>query len=281
MILIPLLALLNAARGSGTLPRWLFFLACFTAALTQGLWEAVVIAAGIALYFMAGWHFDAITGAYTLEPGVKVRWINWVCLKLIPAGGNSGWVTRRNMARGTLWLSLRGLHLYPAFIGLACLHGPHALLLGLGCLLQGPIYFASGRLFTTDAGRKAEVGVVRLRGAIAVVSLSVAMYVAAAACHLVALLVGFAVLWRFGKKFRHYRGAVNEFRYLTVALSTLGNVFLGGALTYYLWGSLNTYLEPQVEFVFAAGHLATAVTPIIWHGLTYCEMLKEEGCGTD
>ena len=161
MILAPLLALLNAARGSGTLPRWLFFLACFAAGLTQGLWEAIVITAGIAVYFMAGWHFDAITGADTLDEKqkdgkVKVRWINWVCLKLIPAGGNSGWITRRNMARGTLWLSLRGLHLYPAFIGLAFLHGWPPLLLGFGCLLQGPIYFASGRIFTSDAVRKAE-----------------------------------------------------------------------------------------------------------------------------
>ena len=156
MILVPLLALLNAARGSGTLPRWLFFLACFAASLTQGLLEAAVITAGIALYFMAGWHFDAITGQYTLEPDVKVRWINWACLKLIPTGQNPGWETHKNLARGTLWLSLRGLHLYPAFVGIALLHGPAALLLGLGCLLQGPVYFASGRLFERDAVRKAE-----------------------------------------------------------------------------------------------------------------------------
>ena len=107
------------------------------------------------------------------------------------------------------------------------------------------------------------------------------MYVVSAFCHLAALLLGFAVLWRFGKKFRHCRDALTEFRYLTVAISTLGNVFLGGALAYYLWAGLNTYLAPGVEFVFATGHLATAVTPIIWHGLTYCEMLKEERCGTD
>lgn len=41
-------------------------------------------------------------------------------------------------------MGLRGMYLYPMFIGLACLLGPEWLLIGLLCALQGVIYWLVG-----------------------------------------------------------------------------------------------------------------------------------------
>ena len=108
----------------------------------------------------------------------------------------------------------------------------------------------------------------------------VALYWLAVLGHALALALGLAVLHRFGHTFRRRRSLASEMRYLTVALSTAGNVFLGSALTMYVWGGLATYLPPKLELVFACGHLLTAATPVIWHGLSYAELKREARCGT-
>ena len=151
----PLLALLNALRGSGRLPRWLFYpLAGLAVYLGTGsVLAACSAAGGLGLWLASGWHFDAVSGAYTLESPAKVRWINAACLRLLPRTPADG--PARNRLRGTLWMALRGLHFYPAFLPLAWAD-PWALAWGLGVLLQGPCYWLGGRLSATHGVRVAE-----------------------------------------------------------------------------------------------------------------------------
>jgi len=138
------LALLNALRGSGRLHRWAFWLlAGLATLLATGSWlAALAVTAGLVLWLAAGWHFDAADGRFSLLPP-RVRWINAVCLRLLPHADSD--TPARNKLRGTLWMGLRGLYFYPAFAVLA-LSNPWAAAWGLGVLLQGPAYYLGGRL---------------------------------------------------------------------------------------------------------------------------------------
>ncbi len=145
---MPLLyALLNFARGQGRLPRWLFFPLAGLCFLPLGWPTALCVGGGTAAFFSAGWHFDAVTGWYTVHEN-KVRWITRVSLWLLPPGDTPGWETGRNMARGTVWLALRGAaYSLPLFALLALLHqNPAALFAVPAMLLFGPTYWACGRL---------------------------------------------------------------------------------------------------------------------------------------
>ena len=63
-------------------------------------------------------------------------------------------------------------------------------------------------------------------------------------------------------------------------MSTAGNVFLSLALLLYVGNGLDAYLPPKLELVFAVGHLLTAATPVLWHGLSYAVLIQEEReCG--
>jgi hypothetical protein len=112
-------ALLNCFRGRGWVPGDRI-IACLgmgvCAGLYAGQWHiGITVALGTYLWALPAWgkHFVAITGA-----------------------------TARERLRGLLGMSLRGLYLYPLFVALAWLTTPWALPIGLGCLLQGPCYFA-------------------------------------------------------------------------------------------------------------------------------------------
>lgn len=164
-----LLALLNAARGAGELPRWLFFPLCGLAALPLGWPTAVCVILGMAVFFAAGWHFDCITGQFTVHEN-KVRWITRACLWAVPPGTNPGREVRENKRRGTLWLALRGLHLYPLFAALAVLHGPAALLWGLGVALMGPVYYLAGVFRRDGAVRLGEYAYFWLAGILILLS---------------------------------------------------------------------------------------------------------------
>ena len=117
-----------------------------------------------------------------------------------------------------------------------------------------------------------------------VTPLCIAAYLVALACHALALLAGLAVLARFGAAFRASRPTrrhtLTEWRYATVAFSTLGNIFLLGALSLYVAVHVGA-LPPWLELVFALGHLFAAFCALVWHGLTYAEMRSAEGppCG--
>lgn len=110
----------------------------------------------------------------------------------------------------------------------------------------------------------------------------IAIYLLALALHALALAAGLAVLARFGDAFRASRPAhfrtPTEWRYATVAFSTLGNIFLLGALALYIARYVGD-LPAWLELVFALGHLFGAFCAVVWHGLTYAEMREGRACG--
>ena len=96
---------------------------------------------------------------------------------------------------------------------------------------------------------------------------------------IVSLALGLIVLWRHGHYFRTRRSWMAFFRYLAIAASIPANIFLGAALAMYVWGGLNNYLPIKLEFVFACGHFCAAITPALWHGITYAELGRDKPCG--
>ena len=139
--------LLNGLRGRGLLPRWAFVPLCGIAAglvAHDGVF-GLVTSAGIALWVVRGWgaYFSCVTGRY--DPADhEVAWIDRACRRVVPPRPTD--TPARNRLRGTLGMSLRGAHLYPLFLGLWAWGSDLAPAVGLGCLLQGPVYWLSGRL---------------------------------------------------------------------------------------------------------------------------------------
>jgi hypothetical protein len=157
-----LLGILHCLRGRGWLPRWALFLlvALLAYAETMSLLLAAVTTAGIALWIVPGIgkFFSAITGTDNpLE--TEIRWIDRLGYRLFPRDETPA----TNKLRGTVCMSLRGLYLYPLFLAYA-FWNPWALLTGLLCLLQGPVYYLSGRLTPLHAVALAELLVGTLFG---------------------------------------------------------------------------------------------------------------------
>ena len=130
LILIPLCSVLNRGRGShfwNTLPstvesRLLFavIIGAFMCALTADPYVFPVVLAGLMLWATPSWdkYFTACIG--------------------------------NDLSHGKLWglatMGLRGLLIYPTFLGLALLGHPIAYLIGLAGLLQGIPYALGGIL---------------------------------------------------------------------------------------------------------------------------------------
>lgn len=106
----------------------------------------LIVAAGVFFWSLKGWgkYFSAIHGR-DYESEKEIGWIDWIGYELIPALPE-GESRHRNRIRGTIQMALRGLFLYPAFIGLGLYHSPAAFGWGLLSALQGPIYFLAGRI---------------------------------------------------------------------------------------------------------------------------------------
>lgn len=145
-----LMALLNRARGTRlfehtsstvigrvvsmggmVLVSWLAF--------PIGIYEVLVIWAGLMLWCSAGgWgkYFSAMHGKY--DPNEhEIAWIDWAGTYVEMTDECS------NRLRGLFCMCLRGIYMYPIFIGLGLLGHPWAFIIGLGSLLQGfPYYWA-------------------------------------------------------------------------------------------------------------------------------------------
>ena len=143
---------LNFIRGRGIpiggLSKYLtsFMQGCLTGyiAYKLGLLEqdalhiAVIVWLGMTLWAVPGWgsYFCAFTGDNNTQKK-EIPWIDHLGVKLVPQTD-----TASNRTRGTIQMSLRSLYMYPMHIVLAFTFTPWALVFGLGCTLQGPVYGA-------------------------------------------------------------------------------------------------------------------------------------------
>lgn len=106
------------------------------------------------------------------------------------------------------------------------------------------------------------------------------LYCFAVASHALALGIGLRILSRFEPAFQqsrphHLLTSGVEQKYWTIALSTVTNVLEIGALVPYIQSGIG-YLPAGHEAVFATFHALTGLTVILWHSLTYREMLRLE-----
>lgn len=141
-----LLGVLHCLRGRDLLPRWAYFLlAGLLAGLSSGsAVQGLIVAAGLALWLSTGWGngLIAVTGRDTRDP-TECPWLYKLCNRIIGEPKTEEAVRRW----GGCFMSLRGTYLYPMFVGLAILNASCLpLLVGLDCLLQGPVYYAAGKL---------------------------------------------------------------------------------------------------------------------------------------
>ena len=145
-------ACLNCFRGRGIVPGGRI-IACTLMGVLAGLaassWPiAITIGLGTYLWALNAWGhgFTAIHGRPWPKDAVQVRWIYWTVDRLMPdKHRNPGWHVHYYKARGTLWMSLRGLHLYPLFVALAWLQADTLpLFIGIFAVLQGPCYYLAG-----------------------------------------------------------------------------------------------------------------------------------------
>ncbi len=147
-----ILGLLNRLRGSEFLKPYtskgvisvligvisgLFTYYTDSVPVLQACISSVIVIAGVWIWASPGWgkYFSAYDGLD--KSGEKeIGWIDYVGDKLV-----HGTTSSKNRIRGTLQMSLRGLYLYPMFMGLSY-YNIWALLVGLAVLLQGPVYAA-------------------------------------------------------------------------------------------------------------------------------------------
>jgi hypothetical protein len=150
LFLIPLCALLNHLGGQSTTipdPRLtcrmlgqgialglVAFLSGVPAALAFQLVAVGVV--GFVLWAVWAWGpgFAAVTGI--ARPGSD--WCSKITQKIYPLPALA--TTSQCKWWGMVYMTIRGACLYPLFIALAFLLTPAALIIGLGCLLQGLAY---------------------------------------------------------------------------------------------------------------------------------------------
>lgn len=134
-------AALNGARGRGVVPggRILFaiLMGVCAGSYSWNIPAGIVVASGMFLWALPGWgkYFSAFTGRDNPKEQ-EISWIDWIGYRIFLSDGYE----KTNLMRGTLCMSLRGLYLYPMFIALAPFTSWLSLIVGLGCLLQGPAY---------------------------------------------------------------------------------------------------------------------------------------------
>lgn len=137
-------AFLNLFRGRGWVPGDRI-LACAGFGLTAGAYfgfmpVGIAVAFGTFFWAVWGWSFEEITGEH--DPAKYHSWIRRAGIKAFPLDGSRD----TNRVRGVLMKALRGLYLYPTFVALSLFATPWSLLIGLGSLLQGPVYYLAGKL---------------------------------------------------------------------------------------------------------------------------------------
>lgn len=99
----------------------------------KSLYILAITAIGFMLWAVPGWgkYFCAFHGKDTREEHEE-EWIDYLTDPI-----------DNHYLRGTVAMSLRGLYLWPLFIGLSFVLSPYCALLGVGMILQGPLYHIS------------------------------------------------------------------------------------------------------------------------------------------
>jgi hypothetical protein len=101
---------------------------------------AMVVFLGVWIWSIRGWgRFFSSFGGHDTRHEQESAWIDRMGIAVFPEGDY--WSNRK---RGTLEMALRGLYLVPLFLVLSVCAWKWSVLLGLGGLLQGPVYFATG-----------------------------------------------------------------------------------------------------------------------------------------
>jgi hypothetical protein len=152
-ILVVAYALLNRARGNGLFEMTASTLASRAVALslmagTSAYACSCTDSESVAIYaivisgmiFWCVWGWGKYCSAYHGRDNSKEQEIWW-----IDRLGYLFWPpsisTATNRVRGTFCMALRGMYLYPMFIAFSAMQGSTwPLLVGMGCLLQGPVY---------------------------------------------------------------------------------------------------------------------------------------------
>lgn len=115
---------------------------------------AVSLGFRVALLAARGGYYSAYHGRDPILGNSKGEWwINEICSHFFPPTNK---VSQSNRLYGLLGMSICGLYYYATFIALAMLT-PWALLIGLGMILLGPIFYSAGILPEAHSQRFAEV----------------------------------------------------------------------------------------------------------------------------